>query len=124
PAAANGLAAAAVQAWSRQGRSRRRLPPRRERGSSSWQAKHKASAACRPLFNPNAAAAQLDEVFDDREAEAGAARIARARLIDAIEALEDARQVFFGDARPFIGHGDEGAAGIRGHLDADPRPLG
>ena len=44
------------------------------------------------------AAEHVHEVPDDREAEAGAAG-PRARLVDAIEALEDARQILGRDAR-------------------------
>ena len=40
-----------------------------------------------------AAAVGLDDVLDDRQAEAGAAELARARLVDAVEALGQARQV-------------------------------
>ena len=50
------------------------------------------------------AAVQLDQVLDDRQAEAGAAGIARARLVDAVEALEHARQILVGNARALVGH--------------------
>ena len=48
---------------------------------------------------------QLDEVADDGEAEAGAARLARARLVHAVEALEDPRQLRLGDAVAGVGNG-------------------
>ena len=41
----------------------------------------------------------LGDVLDDREAEAGAAEVAAARLVDAVEALEEPRQVLARDAR-------------------------
>ena len=40
-----------------------------------------------------AAAVRLDDVLDDGQAEAGAAELARARLVDAVEALGQARQI-------------------------------
>src|SRR5581483_6457495 len=54
------------------------------------------------------AAGGRDDVLDDREAESRAA--ARPRLVAAVEALEEARQVGRRDARPVVGDG-EGAAG-------------
>ena len=50
----------------------------------------------------------LHNVLDDGEAEAGAAGFARARLVDAVEALEDALQVLGGNA---------GAEVLNGELD-------
>ena len=44
-------------------------------------------------FGPDAAAVGQDDVLDDGQAEAGAARLAGARFVDAIEALEDAIEV-------------------------------
>ena len=46
---------------------------------------------------------QLHDVFYDREAETGAAKLARARAIDAIEAFGQARDV--GGRNPFAGVG-------------------
>jgi hypothetical protein len=40
----------------------------------------------------------LDDRADDREADAGSATLARARGVDAIEALEDPVEVLGGDA--------------------------
>jgi hypothetical protein len=54
---------------------------------------------------------QLDQVPDDGETEAGAARVgavAGAGLVDSIEALEHPREIGFGDAGTLIGHGDDG----------------
>lgn len=55
-------------------------------------------------------------MFDDRETEARAARLAGAGRVDAVEALEDALLVLVGDADALVGHGDldELSAG-RGH---------
>ena len=61
-----------------------------------------AGAAGGPVLDPDIAAVQPDEVLDDRQAQAGAAGLARARLVDAVEALEDALAIGLGDARPFV----------------------
>ena len=44
-----------------------------------------------------------DQVLDDREAQPGAAQLAAAGLVDAVEPLEDARQVVAGDADAGVG---------------------
>ena len=62
-----------------------------------------------PAMDLDRSAHLLDGVLDDGQAEAGAAQGARARLIDAIKALEDARQVFGGNA-------DAGVADEDAHL--------
>ena len=47
----------------------------------------------------DAAAVELRDVFDDREAETSAANaFGAARFVNAIKALENARQIFFADA--------------------------
>ena len=57
---------------------------------------------------------QLDEVLDDREAQPGAARVARREpLVDAVEALEDARQVRLRDARAVVGYRRSGRRVLR-----------
>ena len=71
----------------------------------------------------------MDDLLRDGEAEAVAAHLARARLVDAVEAVEDLRLVLFGDAdarvadgkahpallRALVAHGD--AAAVRRVLD-------
>src|ERR1039458_259308 len=49
-------------------------------------------------FGPDAAAVGQDDVLDDGQAEAGAAGLAGACFVDAVEALEDAIEVLGGDA--------------------------
>ena len=49
-------------------------------------------------------AVRLDEMSNDRQAEAGAAFVARAAGVDAIEALEDAADVLDGNASPGVAH--------------------
>src|SRR5690606_28347778 len=48
------------------------------------------------------AAVATDDVLDDGEAEAGSPEVARARGVDAVEALRQARQVFPRDALAFV----------------------
>ena len=60
------------------------------------------------------AAVTLHHVLDDRQAEAGAARFARAAAVDAIEALGQAREMGSGDAAPAVDDGDLAAA-VVGH---------
>ena len=47
-----------------------------------------------------------DDVAGDGEAEAGAAGLAGAGLVDAVEALEDAGEVLGGDARAEVAHAE------------------
>src|SRR5262245_30658649 len=47
---------------------------------------------------------ELDDVLHDREPEAGAAFLARARLVHAIEALEDPLLILLGDTGAGITH--------------------
>ena len=68
--------------------------------------KVKRATALGPVFGADAAAMQLDQVLDNRQSQAGAARIAGARLVDAIEALENPRQILFGNSGPAIGDRD------------------
>ena len=66
----------------------------------------------------------LHDVLDDAEAEAGAAGVAGARLVDPEEALEDAVEVVLGDAHALVGDGDLDDAVVDAHADADPRVVG
>ena len=73
-------------------------------------------AARRPAARFSArtrAAVQLDEVLHDRQPEPGAAGIAGARLVDAVEALEDPRQILVRNARALVRHRDRDATGRR-----------
>src|SRR6185437_16401539 len=49
------------------------------------------------------AADRLDEVLDDREPEPRTAELPAPRLVDAVEAFEDAREVVAGDPDPRVG---------------------
>src|SRR5258708_37402109 len=53
-----------------------------------------------------AAAVAVDHVLDDGEAEAGAAQLARARGVDAVEALGEPRQMVGGNAVALVADGD------------------
>src|SRR5260370_36281916 len=80
-------------------------------------------AAADFAFDPDAAAMHFDDVLGDGEAQAGAAELAGARGVDAIEALEDARLVGGGDANAGIGDGEDGlrAAGFGAGADMGGR---
>src|SRR5712691_1687414 len=80
-------------------------------------------AAADFAFDPDAAAVHFDDVLGDGEAQAGAAELAGARSVDAIEALEDARLVGGGDADAGIGDGEDdfGAAGFGADRDLAAR---
>src|SRR6185295_7088897 len=71
------------------------------------------------------AAVALHDVLDDRKAEAGPARFARAAALDAIETLGQARQVRARDAGPGVAHRDLAAAVVGdAPLDVDAAALG
>ena len=65
-----------------------------------------AGAVAKLAFSPDASAVSLHNVLDDGEAEAGAAGLARARLVDAIKALEDALEMLGGDAGAEVLNGE------------------
>ena len=73
-------------------------PPYFPRGKSNA----KCRAATGLAFDADIAAERMSEVLDDRQAEPGAAQLARAGLIDAIEPLKDAVQLLSGDADPRV----------------------
>ena len=81
----------------------------------------RAATGSRP--QPHLAAVALHRVLDDREAEAGAAGAARARLVGAVEPLEHALLVALGDADAAIGDRDLDDAVDELHPDADARAL-
>ena len=58
----------------------------------------------------DAAAVDLGDVFDDGEAEAGAAHFPAAGAVDAVEAFEDSGEVFGGDAETVVGDFEEDVA--------------
>src|SRR5258708_8334060 len=79
-------------------------------------------AVLRAVDGADAAAVELHQMPDDRESEPRASRIlavARARLVHAVEALEDAREVVRGNAGSLVRPGDHEALSLprRGHDD-------
>lgn len=68
-------------------------------------------------FGEDVGVERLDEVFDDGEAEAGAAEGAVASGVDAVETLEDAGEVFGGDADAGVAHDDDG--GVAGAAEVE-----
>ena len=72
------------------------------------------AAAARRAFDADFAAEGLGEVLHDREAEAGAAELARAGFVDAVEAFENAFLIGGFDADAGVGDGkDEARAKLR-----------
>ena len=78
-----------------------------------WQGENDDRAAALPPLDMDRAAVELDDVFHDAEAEAGAAAFAGAAFIDAVEALENMGEIFFGDTRPVV---DDRADDVSGSL--------
>ena len=77
-------------------------------GCASGQREVEVSAVAQFAFGPDASAVGLDDVLDDGQAQAGAAGLAGAGFVNAVEALEDAVEVLGGDA---------GAEVLDGELD-------
>ena len=69
------------------------------------------------------ATVRLRDVLDDGESEARPTEVAAARLVDAIEALEQPRDVLSGDARPLVVHADHDLAADHVHGDDDGAPV-
>lgn len=86
------------------------------------QGKDNARPADGGAFGVDAAAVELDDVFDDAEAKAGAAPLAGAALVDAVEALEDVGQVLFRDAGPVVLDGADDQLVLRIELDPEDEP--
>ncbi len=83
----------------------------------------KRRPGARRALDADGAAVQLDEVFGQRQADAGASVGAAGRAVDLVEALEDARQRLLGDAGAGVAHADDGLpirlAASLGHGDHD-----
>src|SRR5437879_845837 len=77
--------------------------------------KGRALAGC--ALDVEAAAVAVDDVLDDGEAQPGATQLARARGVDAVEALGEPRQMVGGDAVALVadGDGDPALAGRTRH---------
>ena len=76
-------------------------------------------AAAELAFGADRAAVQQHDVLHDREAEPGAAEFTTARLVRAVESLENARHVGLANADAFIGDADVNAVAfhLRAHRD-------
>ena len=100
--------------------------PRYERmlENSAWSVRRrqhhrKGRALAGRALDVEPAAMAVDHVLDDGEAEAGAAELARARGVDAVEALGEPRQVAGRNAVALVGNGDGDA--IAGRTAAPTR---
>src|SRR5919201_2220829 len=92
----------------------------RKRAHSRRDAEPEAREAALRI-DPDRAAAELDELLHDCETDAGATARAITRLLDAVEALEDMRQISGWDLLAGVGDADEGAV-ARG-LSGDRHPT-
>src|SRR5665647_2905485 len=72
----------------------------------------------------DAAAVDLGDVLDDREAEASPAEVAAASLVDAVEALEEPRQVLARDPLPLVGDAHDDLVAALLERDDDGAALG
>ena len=77
-----------------------------ERLRQRGEREDEGGAGRRGAFGPDAAAVGFDQLLDDGQAEAGAAGGAGARIVDAVEAFEDEREMFGRDAGAAILHAD------------------
>ena len=84
-------------------------PARRSSGMLCTQLHGECRAFSRIARGLDAAAVGLHDGFADRETEAGAAGSAVARIVGAVEAVEDVGQVFRGDAGAGVGDGKDSA---------------
>src|SRR5690349_16004602 len=70
-------------------------------------------------FHARRAVVRGHQVLDNREAQPGAAELARARLVHPVEALEQARQILLRNADPGIAHKELDHLGPRRGADRD-----
>src|SRR5262245_16848836 len=83
----------------------------RARRASPRDVDLEAAAALRFTADVHDDAHALGQVLHDREAEAGPAELAATRLVDTVEALEDAGQMLGGDAGAVVLNLDHGTTG-------------
>src|SRR5260221_3529439 len=91
------------------GRQRSVTATLRLRNSGEVQADGRAVSQGAFGFGPPAVG--LHEMLDDREPEPRTPLMTRAPVVDAVEPLEDSRQVLGGNAAPRVGHGNRDAVG-------------
>jgi len=72
-----------------------------------------ARAEADRAFHPDAPGMRFDDVARNRKSEAGAARFARSRGIDAVKSLEDSLQIGLGNADARVGDREDHFAAIR-----------
>src|SRR5688500_12080801 len=88
------------------------------------QSHHDTRAAAVAIARRHPSTIQLHELLDDREAKAGAARIARTRPIHAIEPLEDPGKIRGWDAGTAIAHDNLDRATVTSCRDGDLTVFG
>jgi hypothetical protein len=100
-----GLLGAAL-VWADPGAERQGRPGGLRRRAAEGMREDERGPGARLALEPHLAAVRLDHVLDDRQAEARAPLLARARLVHPVEPLEDPLLGFLRDARAVVGHDD------------------
>src|SRR5260370_21082387 len=96
----------------------------RGRYVGSCEPQRKRAAAARRALDRYGSSLELGQEARDREAETGAAERATARLIDAVEAVEDAFDVLGRDAWPRIRYAHTRHRAVRAHRQRDAPARG
>src|SRR5207249_11929614 len=99
----------------------RRQKPRSRSAPGNLETERAALAGAAP--HQHLAAVERDGVLHDREAESGPALLARARLVDAVEAFEDAREILRRDPRAGVLDLAPNPGFIAPQRDPHPPPL-
>src|ERR1035437_6104712 len=84
----------------------RRIPPNvfaHTNKSSSRQREVERAAFFKFALRPHSSTVRLHNVFDDGEAEAGAAELTAACFVDTIKTLKDMKKMLLGDAGAIVG---------------------
>src|SRR5208337_503575 len=84
---------------------------------SCWKFNSELGSFAQAAIYLDGAAHLFDRMLDDGEAQAGAAHGARSRFVNAIEALEDARQVLGWDSDAGVADQDADLSVLRSHFD-------
>src|SRR5687767_6037716 len=89
------------------------------RGARKRQGDVEHRAAAQLALRPDPAAVELDDLADDRKAEAGPLDVSRRLRIDARVTLEDRLQGVFWDAQPFVPDVEEELVALRPRTQRD-----
>jgi len=102
----------------------RRVPRRCRAPAAARQAQLEARSPARRAVHLDAAAHQLEQLLDQRQADAGAAVLAGGRVVQLLEALEQQRQLLGGDADAAVADRQLELVMLQGHGDQADAPAG